>query len=224
MLTRYRRLPALVAAIGFFAVLAGAPAASADTAGQVDVTGGVVDLNPITLTLCDTDASFGTNLDANGAASNSGDGIGVIHGDPAQNQGAVYQWDPACSSQPGLIQVSAPRTWTGTVCASENVGSSSLSVAGGNLRYSPYAWTSYIGSQPEATIYDYATGTNYTAAFVDCGSGTTDWTTWNCSVGFASGCGAAGLSNHNFHFYLRVDRTTTAGNLDATTTWTVISG
>ncbi|HEY7030656.1 MAG TPA: hypothetical protein VH482_04970 [Thermomicrobiales bacterium] len=224
MFTRYRRLTALAATVGIFALIAGAPAASADTSGQVHVTGGVVNLNPITLTLCDTEASFGTNLDANGAASNSGDGIGAIHGNPALNQGAVYQWDPACTSQPALLQVIAPLTWTGSVCATQGAGTSSLSVAAGDLRYSPYAWTSYIGPEPESNVYGYATGTSYTASFAACGSGATDWTAWNCSVGFASGCGAAGLSNHNFHFYLRVDRTTTAGDFDATTTWTVISG
>jgi hypothetical protein len=223
MPNRFRRLLVLAAALALITMLAGPPVARADNAGQVHVSAGIVDLNPIILTMCDSDAAFGTNLDANGTPSNSGDGIGVIHGVPAQNQGAVYQWDPACSSQPGLLQVDAPRTWTGTVCASESTGSSSLSIAGGNLRYSPWAWTSFIGQQAESTVYGYATGTSYTASFPDCGAGTQDWTTWNCTAGFASGCGAAGLSNHNFYFYLKIDRDDTAGSFDSTTTWQVIS-
>jgi hypothetical protein len=41
---------------------------------------------------------------------------------------------------------------------------------------------------------------------------------------YACGCGAAGLSNHSLRIYLSVDRATSAGSFDATTTRMVMSG
>lgn len=215
----WRRTLALAGCLALIAILGLAPAASAGTTGQVQVTAGTVDLNPITLTLCDTAADFGANLDANAAASDSSDTVDAIAGNPLNNEGALYQWTPDCSSQPALLQVTAPRTWTGSVCATENGGSNSQSVASGDLRFSPYRMTDY-GINAYNGAHDNVT----TPPFALCGGAGTDWTNRACGAGFATGCGLPGVANEQFYYYLRVDRDDSAGSFSSVTTWSVISG
>jgi len=149
----------------------------------------------ITITLSDTTADFGTNLDPSGAASNSGDVVESNVGSSG-NEGAYYEWK--ASGGTGLtIEVKSNKAWDGTVQATENSGtSSSMTIASGALRY-------VEGSQPTS----YAT----------CAAGTAFQTTaqtWKSNV-------AKGKSSYVQYYCLRVDWTDDPGTFASTTTYTV---
>jgi hypothetical protein len=149
----------------------------------------------ITITLSDSTADFGTNLDPSGTASNSSDTV-VARVGSTGNEGAYYEWKANGGS--GLtVTVKSNKTWNGTVQASENSGtSSSMTVASGALRYAE-------GSEP----------TSYAA----CSSGTAFATTaqsWKSNV-------AKGKSSYTQYYCLRVDWTDDPGTFASSTTYTV---
>ncbi|MDP3062637.1 MAG: hypothetical protein Q8O40_05440 [Chloroflexota bacterium] len=149
----------------------------------------------ITITLIDSTAGFGTNLDPSGTASNSSDTV-VARAGSTGNQGAYYEWK--ANGGDGLtIEVKSNKTWNGTMAASENSGtSSSMTVASGALRYAE-------GSEP----------TSYSA----CSSGTAFQSTaqtWKSNV-------AKGKSSYTQYYCLRVDWTDDPGTFVSNTTYTV---
>jgi len=180
------------------ALVAGAlVAVMANTAGAA--SGGVsasgTNNANITITLSDSTADFGTNLDPSGTASNSSDTV-VARAGSTGNQGAYYEWK--ANGGTGLsIEVKSNKTWNGTVQASENSGtSSSMTVASGALKYAE-------GSEP----------TSYAA----CAAGTafaTTAQTWKSNV-------SKGKSTYTQYYCLRVDWTDDPGTFASSTTYTV---
>lgn len=204
----------LTSVLALLSVFALTPAVGAQESGAVDVTGAVgTSLSPLQMTLCDSGANFGTNLDSAGTTSNSSDNILSIPGNASINQGSFYKWTPACASGTSFITVNSTISWTGSVCSTENGGSgaSSLALADRDLRFSigSYGSTSY--NSVDSAALDFAV----------CGVGSTDWTSLNCTPGYTVSCGTAGISNHRFYYYLQVDREETVGTFASTTTWSV---
>ncbi len=149
----------------------------------------------ITITLSDSTADFGTNLDPSGTASNSSDTVQANAGSTG-NQGAYYEWKANGGS--GLsIQIKSNKTWNGTVAASENSGTSaSMTVASGALRYAE-------GSEP--------------TSYGTCASGTafaSTAQTWKSNV-------TKGVNSYTQYYCLRVDWTDDPGTFASNTTYTV---
>jgi len=197
----------IASVLAFALSLTAAHSALAQTSGEVDVTATVgTSLAPLTLTICDGAADFGTNLDADGTVSNSLDTILAIPGNPATNQGAYYKWTPACGTGSSFLSINATTTWTGAVCATENSGTSSLSLADNDLRFSQSNF--FAGSYNSINSVS-------TIVFPDCDTSSHDWT----NLGGTGG--GAGITNRNFFYYLQVDRSETVGTFESTTTWSI---
>ena len=110
-----------LAVLALLAALTVAPAASAQTSGDVIVSATVgTSLAPLTLTICDGNVNFGTNLDANGTASDSNTPTNILdalQGNPASDEGAFYKWTP-WDRLAHLGQ--RRRRWPGQLCATES--------------------------------------------------------------------------------------------------------
>jgi hypothetical protein len=100
---RFLSIAATTAIVASFAV---AGSASADTTGQVGVTGTTVPV--LQLTLPDASAGFGSNLDPIGTTPN---GEAVLSG-TSSGVGACYEWA-------GAVKIDANDTYTVTVAATE---------------------------------------------------------------------------------------------------------
>lgn len=95
----------------------------------------------ITLSVSDGTADFGTNLDPLGSTSNSDDIGGVVSFQGPD--GSYYLWSSEGNGV--MITVRSNKSWTGTIVASPNIGTSpSMSIESGVLRYSASAPGSYF--------------------------------------------------------------------------------
>ena len=100
--------------------------------GTITVTATVV--STFSLTIFDPTADFGTNLDAFGQPSNSTD---IVDAQTRSGGRQYYRWRASGAPALGkIIRVSSSLTWSVTVLATESTGTSSLSVASGDLRFS----------------------------------------------------------------------------------------
>src|SRR5919199_561892 len=92
--------------------------ASAQTSGTGTVTVTATNSAAMTISIADSSAAFGANL--NPAGTNTGGEISSTVGSTG-SQGAYYLWSPASTPN---ITVRSNATWNGTVAAGENSGSS----------------------------------------------------------------------------------------------------
>src|SRR6266498_2657313 len=92
--TRSRRLALLAAALALLVALVATPMASADTSGEVTVTASVTN-ESLSLTLCDTEANFGTGLNSHGATpQNTNDAVSATTEGTNPGEGVYYKWIP----------------------------------------------------------------------------------------------------------------------------------
>lgn len=185
-----RRLPVVLCLFAAFAVQGLAAPANAAT-GTVSVTATVN--ATITISIADTTAAFGTNLDPLGTDSNSSDGVFDFQsaGAPPAT-GSYYVWKTGGVA----ITVGSNTTWNGTLSASANTGtSSSMTIASGVLRWKD-------GSAP--------------ASYSDCSSATsfnTAASTWKSAV-------PRGNTTYTTYYCLRDDWTDDPGTFISTVTYT----
>ena len=177
-----------------------------EASSDVTVTATIESL-PISLTLCDTTANFGTGLDAIGSAATSVDQVDSVVGDPALNQGAYYQWTPSCGVGEAFITVVSGNPWLGNVCATLGSNTSSLDLT--DLRYSPTDWVSL------SSTYDQITSGSH--AFSSCPT----LTSWLDTFLTPGSTGAPGTNLFDAWYYLKIDRDDLGGQVNATSTWSV---
>ena len=203
-----RRWPTLVVGLALLTSLLSVPGASAQESGNVDVSATVNGLSPLTITLCDPTADFGTSLDANGTQSNSTDTVSAIRGNATAGEGTWYLWSPRCTTG-SFIEVTSGNAWDGGVCGTQGTGTSSLSLANGDLRFD-YQYLASSGN------YSYI-GT-YSKLFPTCDQ-PVDWLETIYGSGYTA---PPGTQSFTFYYYLNVERVDTPGTFAATTTWSVI--
>jgi hypothetical protein len=160
--------------------------------GNVTVSG--TNNAKITISVEDTSAAFGTNLDPSGPDSNSSDSVVDFQGTTG-NQGSYYVWKAGGSGN--TITVKSNKSWNGTVAASENTGTStSMTVASGAMRYA------------EAVV---------PTSYSDAAGGVAFQTTgqaWKSSV-------AKGVNSYTHFYSLRVDWNDDPGTFASTITYEV---
>ena len=179
---------------------------AADHSDVVNVTASIESL-PISITLCDTTADFGTGLDANGSLATSPDAVVALAGDEGVGEGAFYQWTPSCGVDEAFITVVSGNPWTGAVCAVQNTSTSTLTLD--NLRFSPV---------PFSNVTDpYGAADTGSKAFASCPS----QTPWLDEFFNPGTIGGPGVNPYDLYYYLKVDRTDIGGTFTATTTWSV---
>jgi len=146
----------------------------------------------ITVSVDDTSATFGTNLDPSGTDSNSIDTVLDYQGSSG-NQGSYYMW----SVSGVAVAVKSNKVWNGTLSATENGGTAtSMTVLSGVLKYSE-------GVEPNS--------------YINCGlstSFTTAPASWKASV-------AKGKYTYIHYYCLRVDWDDDPGTFSSTVTYTV---
>jgi hypothetical protein len=204
-LTRSRRITSLVAGLGLLAAAAFAPAARAQSSGTVEVSAEVATI--LSLTLCDTEANFGTGLTSLGnSPSGTTDLIDVTApaADPAK--GAYYMWTPSCQAEGTgpFVHVVSTSAWSLTMCATENNGtgaSPTLKIANGDLRFD-------VSHENLFGLYDQVQPA--TMPFVPCEGGAPSPLTGQ----------KGGLVSYGF-YYLQVDPSEAPGAFKSTTTWTL---
>ncbi len=198
--TRFRQRAALSFVATMLLATMLAPAARAQQTATISVS--AVITSGMSISVCDTTANFGNGLNAFGASPTQTDDQ-VIHsarGNTSLGQGTIYIWKPSCSAGEALLQFDGSVPFQVQVCATENTGTSTLSIAQGDL------------------------GLGYSSSF----TGTPTYDFANSSVKFSTSCrlvaaGAAGSGSIFLAFTLRIDLADLAGTFNSTTTW-VISG
>lgn len=171
-------------------VTATSNADGAVSAAATDTTTGLP-----TITITDTTADFGTNLDPTGPSSNSTDGVSA-YTSSSGNQGAYYVWRSDGGS--GVtVTVKSNKPWNGTTSATENGGTSpSMTVASGVWRYTE-------GTQP-ASYADCTAATAFTIAA----------SPWKSGI-------SAGINGYVHYYCLRVDWIDDPGTILSTLTYQV---
>lgn len=134
------RRTAIVTGALILSLAAAIPASAGQGSGSVSVE--ATNNAAITLSISDGTADFGSNIDPLGTKSNSSD-TDQVHG-YADVPGSYYVW--RSDSGNGLtVTVKSNKSWTGTVTASGNRGTSdSMSIESGVLRYSTAEPRSYF--------------------------------------------------------------------------------
>lgn len=147
----------------------------------------------ITLSVSDGTADFGANLDPLGTKSDSSDTNQVESF--LGSGGSYYVWRSGTGN--GLtVSVKSNVPWTGTVVASDNVGSSeSMTVKSGVLRYSPVLPQDYYGAALSTAF------TNHETAFEE--------------------AGAKGIHDYRYFYALRVGWDDDPGTFESAVTYSV---
>jgi hypothetical protein len=188
--------------LALLTAFAAAPAVGAQDSATISVSADIS--SSITITACDPTAEFGTGLTAQGAPpGGTTDSVRVSEpGDPILGQGVFYIWSATCDPGAWTIQVESSVSWDGSVCATENSGTSGLSVASGDLR-----WTGsfFIDLETAYNRIERATLTFPQAC------GNSHWITDQPSGTYAN----------DFRYALRVDIGASPGDFASTTTWMV---
>ena len=183
----------LLKALLLAAVLLFTPLSTASAETQVIVASGT-NVAKITVSIDDTSAAFGTNLDPGGTNSNSIDTV-VDYQGAFGNQGSYYVW--GASGSGATIAVKSNKVWSGTLDATENGGTaSSMTILSGVLKYSE-----------DVAPNSYATCGLATAL-------TTAPASWKSSV-------AKGKYSYSHYYCLRVDWDDDPGTFSSTITYTV---
>jgi hypothetical protein len=176
--------------------------ALAQQIADVIVTAGIS--SAMSLTFCDTTADFGNGLTALGATpTGTTDRINASkRGDRSLGQGTIYSWIPSCPAGQQSLEIESTVPWQVQSCATENTGSSSLSVEQGDLRYA-------------ATFNDQ--GIQSYASF-------DGWFKFDLCQSSQGGFGrSAGFYSFPIKYVLRVDVADAAGTFNSTTTWTTFA-
>lgn len=176
---------------GLFGQLLLSQNASAQATASISITAGIASVAKITI--CDPTADFGTGLTPTGSSTTgTADRVTVSSpGNASLGQGVIYSWLPSCPVT-ATIQGSLP--WSASTCATENSGTSNLSIAAGDFRWGF-----------KATFYaDFARQIPFSTT---------------CKIGnVISHQGTASIVGG---FSLRVDQDNTPGTFISTTTWQV---
>jgi hypothetical protein len=194
-----RLMLALVVIGGVFGSLAISRGALAQQSANITVTAGIS--SAMSLTACDTTADFGNGLTALGAAPVGGQDQVTMsgRGNPVASQGVFYIWKPSCPAGQSFLTVESTLPWQLSSCATENNGSSSLSVAQGDL------------------------GWNFAYLL----PGTPTYVNADAANNFATSCpstpfgGPYGFFPIDMRYVLRIDFGDRPGTFSSTTTWTV---
>jgi hypothetical protein len=168
----------------------------AQQTADVVVTAGIS--SAVTIRVCDTTADFGIGLNAfGGVPTGTTDTITLSErGDLTQGQGTIYLWHPSCSAGQRFLEIESTLPWQLHSCATENGGSSSISVSQGDLRFG---------------VVDYSSPPSYAEAegFHHFTPGCHD----------ASSGGGSGFYSYLIGYKLRVDVDDTQGSFNATTSF-----
>ena len=197
MLTRYRETlrdnvrvaPIVIGAVVALFLL------TSDRAGAANAVVVVSGVNNamLTVSIADSTADMGSNLDPNGTDSNSVDVVFDFQGGTG-NQGSQYLWTHQGTGN--VVEVSSNKAWFGTIGATENAGTSqTMTVESGVLKY-------VEGPEP--------------ASYEDCDAGTgltTSPATWKASIG-------PGRSVFVHYYCLRVDWDDAPGTFTSSITYT----
>jgi hypothetical protein len=196
---RHRATQALVlmflaAAIG---PLASPRDASAQNAATISVTAVITSV--LSISVCDTTANFGNGLNALGATpTQTSDQIShSARGDSSLGQGTIYIWTPSCAVGEWPLKFESTVPFQVQFCATENTGTSSLSVASGDL----------------GLAYGFTGTPTYDAA-----NSTVKFRTSSCRD---FGGGSAGSGSSVLKFTLRVDLADSAGDFSAATSFVI---
>ena len=193
----HRRHVVPLAALVLLIALAAAPAASAETTGEVTVTASVTN-QMLSFTLCDTEANFGAGLDSRGAApTGTTDAVSATAEGTEPGQGVFYRWTPSCQVDGSgwFFAVESNIAWNFNRCVGANTGSNP-DLSGQDLRWS---------------LFQVATYAEVLAPYVG---------------GFSPCPGAPsgpffGDDSFSMYYYLRIDDHVGNGTFEAVTTWTV---
>jgi hypothetical protein len=195
-----RLLLVFVVSAGIAGAFAMSRGALAQQSANITVSAGVS--SALTLTTCDTTANFGNGLTAlGGTPTGTTDQVLVSEkGNMIAGQGVFYIWTPSCPAGQKLFTIESTLPWLTTECGGENTGTSSLSVAQGDL-----GWTTATALQG-----------NNSYAFLD---GSDKFRT-PCPVN-SGVIWKAGVWTLDLRYLLRVDFGDRPGTFNSTTTWTV---
>jgi hypothetical protein len=203
-----RIFSSLIAALALLGALMLAPAASADTIGQVSVSATVA--SSLSFTLCDTNANFGTGLTSTGAApTGTTDAIGVTTLSSQTGGSVYYHWTPSCQvpgnsgTQARFFRVESTSSWRLTPCAAPDNdpgASPTLKIVNSDLRWAANISTPFV---------NYANA-NAASAFVACDANNP-----------TSLLGASGTLDIYGHYYLQIEPTDQPGGFNVTTQWTL---
>ncbi|MBI2872639.1 MAG: hypothetical protein HYY00_05555 [Chloroflexi bacterium] len=183
----------MVAVLGVMAlmavlVVAAVSTASGETAG---VSATATNNAKITISVNDSGADFGTNLDPTGPASDSADGV-TAH--TSAGVGAFYEWKTGGMS----VTVSSNKLWDGSVTASTSTGTSaSMTIASGVLKRTATDPTSYSDCNSATSLATSAVSNN-----------------WKDDI-------AKGVNSYTEYYCLRVAWTDDPGTFISTVTYTV---
>ena len=182
----------LLAALGALLVMVvlGLPFRTAE-AEQGVISVSAANAGSFTMTISDATAEFGTNLDPDCTASNSTDSVLGYLGSTG-DEGCGYVWRSAGAGV--NIEVLSNSTWNGWVDATENGGTSGLTIASGSLR-----WV----EDTEPTTY---------AACTSATAFTTSASVWKSSIG-------GGKKKYDYFYCLMVDWDKTPGTFSSTVTY-----
>ncbi len=197
------RLLLLAASLALLLVLAATPALAADDSTSVSVTAEIVGEAEITINVCDSSADFGSGLSSSGAPSlNTFDTVYATTPGSSGSEGVFYVWTPTCEGDnSAFFEVESSLPWSGTVCATDSVGTSSL-------RIDDLFWH----NDPTLAPQSYAGALSQGIPFSECLVGLTYVFELQ---------GAPGLTGYYAQYYLKVDAGESAGAFDAATTWEV---
>jgi len=153
----FHRLCALLLLSGLIVTLSGlaVPTVTAQTSTTIGVTASINQPATLSVTVCDGSANFGTNIGFHGAAPLNAD-PGVVVTDEGAT-GLFYVWSSLCTP---AISTTGNVPYTLRLCGTENSGSTSVTLAGNDLRYDRDAGpntpqlstSSYWTSQPTVAV------------------------------------------------------------------------
>lgn len=193
---------ALVGALLLVLDVPGPDALAQSNSGTVDVTAEISGETTLSISLCDPTANFGTGLTSEGAPPTTDDSVQPVAASSQSDPGAYYQWESSCTDQARFLHVESSIPWLGALCASENTGSSSLSIAAGDLRWDQ-------GGAAQAPTYNTVLAK---AAIPLCNPEAPSY--WEPD-------GQAGAFDFDFNLYLHVADVSTSGSFAAVTHWEI---
>ena len=148
----------------------------------------------LTISVSDPSSDFGDSLHPSGIDSTSSDTVADYQGNQG-NQGSYYVWKAAGGT--GVdVEVKSNKTWSGTIVAAENIGSSaSMTISSGVLKY--------VASSEPTSYSDCDSATPFSAS-------TATWRTGE----------PPGKSTFTYYYCMRVDWDDDPGTFASSVTYT----
>jgi hypothetical protein len=193
----FRRTP-FAAALALLLVLVAAMPVGAETTGSVTVSASVAN-QTLSMTICDSEANFGSGLDSRGAApTGTTDAVVATAEGTEPGQGVFYRWTPSCQAngQGWFLTVESNISWNFSRCMGPNTG-----------------------TNPDLTDQDLRWSISHLTTYADVLG---PW------VGFFPSCPGtsagpfSGNDSFSMYYYLRIDDHVGNGTFATTTTWTVV--